>query len=158
MYTKMIISFVNILIVINFVHGIYNGISIPNPSNKMIKFPWMIRIAIFFDLDENGSPLINDVFGGTLITSTHILTVAHPFQKSDEVDGFKKPYQGIAYAGVYSKSEIPDPENCMQHSELIGDVLFFLEIPIMTLIISLCSCLMILSNIMFKRKSKSNFL
>ena len=79
MYTKMIISFVNILIVINFVHGIYNGISIPNPSNKMIKFPWMIRIAIFFDLDKNGSPLINDFFGGTLITSTHILTVAHPF-------------------------------------------------------------------------------
>ena len=158
MYTKMITSFVNILIGINFVHGIYNGKSIPNPSNKMIKFPWMIRIAIFFDLDENGSPLINDVFGGTLITSTHILTVAHPFQKADGVDGFKKPYQGIAYAGVYSKSEIPDPENCMQHSELIGDVLFFLEIPIMTLIISLCSCLMILSNIMFKRKSKSNFL
>ena len=154
----MIISFVNILIVINFVHGIYNGISIPNPSNKMIKFPWMIRIAIFFDLDKNGSPLINDFFGGTLITSTHILTVAHPFQKADGVDGFKKAYQGIAYAGVYSKSEIPDPENCMQHSELIGDVLFFLEIPIMTLIISLCSCLMILSNIMFKRKSKSNFL
>ena len=76
MYTKMITSFINILIVINFVHGIYNGISIPNPSNKMIKFPWMIRIAIFFDLDENGSPLINDFFGGTLITSTHILTVA----------------------------------------------------------------------------------
>ena len=123
----MITSFVNILIVINFVHGIYNGISIPNPSNKMIKFPWMIRIAIFFDLDENGSPLINDFFGGTLITSTHILTVAHPFQKADGVDGFKKPYQGIAYAGVYSKSEIPDPENCMQHTELIGDVLFFLK-------------------------------
>ena len=158
MYTKMITSFVNILIGINFVHGIYNGKSIPNPSNKMIKFPWMIRIAIFFDLDKNGSPLINDFFGGTLITSTHILTVAHPFQKADGVDGFKKPYQGIAYAGVYSKSEIPDPENCMQHTELIGDVLFFLEIPIMTLIISLCSCLMILSNIMFKRKSKSNFL
>ena len=158
MYTKMITSFVNILIVINFVHGIYNGISIPNPSNKMIKFPWMIRIAIFFDLDENGSPLINDFFGGTLITSTHILTVAHPFQKADGVDGFKKAYQGIAYAGVYSKSEIPDPENCMQHTELIGDVLFFLEIPIMTLIISLCSCLMILSHMMFKRKSKSNFL
>ena len=153
MYTKMITSFVNILIVINFVHGIYNGISIPNPSNKMIKFPWMIRIAIFFDLDENGSPLINDFFGGTLITSTHILTVAHPFQKADGVDGFKKAYQGIAYAGVYSKSEIPDPENCMQHTELIGDVLFFLEIPIMTLIIRLCSCLMIFSKIMFKRKS-----
>ena len=75
MYTKMITSFVNILIGINFVHGIYNGKSIPNPSNKMIKFPWMIRIAIFFDLDENGSPLINDFFGGTLITSTHILTI-----------------------------------------------------------------------------------
>ena len=119
MYTKMITSFVNILIVINFVHGIYNGISIPNPSNKMIKFPWMIRIAIFFEFEdnENVSPLINDFFGGTLITSTHILTVAHPFKKSDEVDGFKKPYQGIAYAGVYSKSEIPDPENCMQQSE-----------------------------------------
>ena len=117
MYTKMITSFVNILIGINFVHGIYNGKSIPNPSNKMIKFPWMIRIAIFFDLDKNGSPLINDFFGGTLITSTHILTVAHPFQKADGVDGFKKPYQGIAYAGVYSKSEIPDPEICMLQSE-----------------------------------------
>ena len=34
---------------------------------------------------------------------------------------FKKGYQGIAYAGVYSRSEIPDPENCMLDTERARD-------------------------------------
>ena len=119
----MITIILNLLHGINFVYGIYNGKTIPDPSNKMIKFPWMIRIAIFFDLNEEGSPVIDDFFGGTLITTTHILTVAHPFHKPDGVDPnvFKKGYQGIAYAGVYSKSEIPDPENCMLDTERARD-------------------------------------
>ena len=119
----MITIILNLLLGINFVYGIYNGKTIPDPSNKMIKFPWMIRMAIFFDLNEEGSPDIDDFFGGTLITTTHILTVAHPFHKPDGVDPnvFKKGYQGIAYAGVYSKSEIPDPENCMLDTERARD-------------------------------------
>ena len=109
----MITSILNLLISINSVCGIYDGQDIPNPSNRMLKFPWMIGIAIVFDplmdLDEGFDPMVEEYFGGTLITSSHILTVAHPFQKYRGGDPkvFNVGYKGIVYAGVYSKSELP---------------------------------------------------
>ena len=123
---NMIISILTLLLGFNLVYCIYNGHNIPNPLNGMLKYPWMIRIAIVFDpmmdLDEGCDPVIEEYFGGTLITSSHILTVAHPFQKYIEEDpkAFKLGYKGIAYAGVYSKSELPDPGLALGQTETEG--------------------------------------
>ena len=57
-----------------------------------------------------------EYFGGTLITSKHILTVAHPFQEYLENEQvFMDGYFGMAYAGVYSKTEMPEIEEVSKH-------------------------------------------
>ena len=104
---NMIISILTLLLVGNSVYGIYNGRDIPDPGDSPTKFPWVIRIAIVNQLKQNH---IQEYFGGTLITSRYILTVAHPFQEylENEPKVFKAGYYGMAYAGVYSKSEMPE--------------------------------------------------
>ena len=103
----MIIRILILVLVGNCVYGIYNGFNVPDPGDSLIKFPWVIRIAIVNQLEVNK---IEEYFGGTLITSKHILTVAHPFQEylENEPKVFKAGYYGMAYAGVYSKSEMPE--------------------------------------------------
>ena len=104
----MIIIILTLLLVVNTVYGIYNGIDVPDPGDSATKFPWVIRIAIVNELKEHQ---VQEYFGGTLITSRYILTVAHPFQEyleSNELKIFKTGYYGMAYAGVYSKSEMPE--------------------------------------------------
>ena len=114
----MIISVLTLLLVGNSVYGIYNGIDVPDPGeDSLTKFPWVIRIAIINELEESN---VEEFFGGTLITSKYILTVAHPFQEyiEDDPKVFKAGYKGVAYAGVYSKSEyMPNPE--AQNPELL---------------------------------------
>ena len=126
----MIISVLTLLLVGNSVYGIYNGIDVPDPGeDSLTKFPWVIRIAIINELEESN---VEEFFGGTLITSKYILTVAHPFQEyiEDDPKVFKAGYQGVVYAGVYSKSEyMPDPkaqnpELLLQHSKLIQERVF----------------------------------
>ena len=101
----MIIINLILLLVGNSVYGIYNGFNVPDPGDSLIKFPWVIRIAIVNQLEVNK---IEEYFGGTLITSKHILTVAHPFQEyieDDDSKALKEDYLGMAYAGLYSESE-----------------------------------------------------
>ena len=104
----MIIINLILLLFGNSVDGIYNGLTVPDPGDSLIKYPWVIRIAIINELEESN---VEEFFGGTLITSKYILTVAHPFQEyieSNELKIFKAGYYGMAYAGVYSKSEMPE--------------------------------------------------
>ena len=103
----MIIQILILLLVGNSVDGIYNGWNVPDPGDSLIKFPWVIRIAIVNQLEINK---IEEYFGGTIITSKYILTVAHPFQEyiEDDPKVFKDEYLGIAYAGLYSRSEMPE--------------------------------------------------
>ena len=100
----MIIRILILVLVGNYVYGIYNGFNVPDPGDAQIKFPWVIRIAIVNQLEVNK---IEEYFGGTLITSKHILTVAHPFHEyiEDDSKAMKEDYLGMAYAGLYSESE-----------------------------------------------------
>ena len=109
----MIIINLILLLVGNSVDGIYNGLTVPNPGDSLIKYPWVIRIAIVHEKEDN----ILEYFGGTLITSKHILTVAHPFQEylENEPKVFQAGYFGMAYAGVYSKSEMPESQEVSKH-------------------------------------------
>ena len=108
----MIIQILILLLVGNSVDGIYNGWNVPDPGDSLIKFPWVIRVAIVHESEIN----ILEYFGGTLITSKHILTVAHPFQEyigNEQV--FMDGYFGMAYAGVYSKTEMPEIQEVSKH-------------------------------------------
>lgn len=103
----MISSILTLLHVGNSVYGIYNGREVPDPGDSATKFPWVIRIAIVNHLENDQ---VQEFFGGTLITSKYILTVAHPFQNylvNEEPKEFMAGYYGMAYAGVYAKSEMP---------------------------------------------------
>ena len=74
----MIICIITLLLDVNPVHGIFHGFNVPDPGTSLIEYPWIIRLAILNQLDENNK--VAEYFGGTLITSKYILTVAHPFQ------------------------------------------------------------------------------
>ena len=104
LFDMMIIILTLLLVGNTVVYGIYNGIDVPDPEDSATKFPWVIRIAIVNQLEVNK---IEEYFGGTLITSKHILTVAHPFQEyiEDDSKALKEDYLGMAYAGLYSESE-----------------------------------------------------
>ena len=112
---NMIIINLILLLVGNSVDGIYNGLTVPDPGDSLIKYPWVIRIAIV----RKSEPNIMEYFGGTLITSKYILTVAHPFQEYLEFglnkQVFKDGIFGMAYAGVYSKTEMPEIEEVSKH-------------------------------------------
>ena len=64
----MIICIITLLLDVNSVHGIFHGFNVPDPGTSLIEYPWIIRLAILNQLDENNK--VAEYFGGTLITST----------------------------------------------------------------------------------------